>query len=108
MKHIVIAFLIIIGLCLTAHAYKPNVPYEPPHEWGERETVGGSKDWEFADTFVLGGMIVMTVMIFALPEIFSGELERWPVYKFTLPNMGKNLPNLGVFKFPTRRLCESY
>lgn len=108
MKISLIAILLIQTWMLTfnsAHARDPDVPYEPPHEWGERETVGGS-NWSGGDTFIAIALPIAAVMLLTLPHIFDGEHERWPVHKFALFNVIEQQRIL--YKFPTRSLCGSY
>ena len=92
--------VVILLLATIAHARDPDT--SDPIYYGEAETVGGS-EWTAGDTFLAIALPLAIAGLIVLPHIFDGECQDWPVHKFALPNMGKNLPNLGSFKFPTRR-----
>lgn len=102
MKLILILVTLLVTFAVT-HARDPDLP--PPEHYGERPTVGGS-EWTGGDTFIAIALPVAVVLMLALPHIFDGEYQDWPVYKFRLLN--KRGHSRTMFKFPMRQLCESY
>ncbi len=91
-------FLMLVTLLVTfqvTHARDPDVEYEP--RYGERYTVGGS-GWSGGDTFIAIALPVAVMMLIALPHLFDGEFERWPVHKFALFNIIEQ--HQIIYKFP--------
>ncbi len=89
----------------SAQARDPNVL--PRHyDYGRGYTMPNG-EWTGGDTFLVIALPIAVVMVIALPHVFDGEFECWPVWKFTLPKLGTNVPKMGTYKFPTRSLCES-
>lgn len=94
-----IIFLILVTFAVT-QARDPDVlPYD--HGYGERMIVGG-EPWEFADYWVLGGMVVMVAAVIALPRIFDGKLSLKPtdtVWRMNLRRLPSSIPEYGMRRY---------
>ncbi len=91
--------LLILVIFSSAFARDPDVlPHD--YEYRDQQTMGGS-EWGSGDTFIAIALPIAALMVVALPIIFDGKDQEWPVHKFTLFNKIEQSRTLN--KFPTRR-----
>lgn len=95
-----IIMLIILFLVSSAYARDPDVL---PHDdyYNEHTTVGGSA-WSGGDTFICIALPVAVILTLALPHVFDGKYECWPVWKFETKFRTITSVRLSC-KFPTRQ-----